>query len=316
MITTIIRKLPAPAEFCLVVLVCFWWAIYGSFVAIAKSSWSTAGQAQEHYTGIGVELGAKDNKVIILQVVPNTPASKAGLSDGLGVQKIDGTTTDGKLLKDCGDMVRGPAGSKVKLELVDITHDKTNSVELTREGIQGTPLLPVMDRNALTVAIIELLGLAVTFWIARTRGWSLGAWGFRPSWKLTGAGVLLCLATVLVLWPIIAVSNGISSGVVHRHLASHLSLPILVLFVIINPFFEETMETGYFVQSLQRYGIWSAVLASAFFRAFLHAYQGVGALMTVFPVGLIFGFVYWKWRRLWPLFIAHVLFDLYAFFPR
>jgi membrane protease YdiL (CAAX protease family) len=57
-------------------------------------------------------------------------------------------------------------------------------------------------------------------------------------------------------------------------------------------------------------------LASAFFRAFLHAYQGIDAVVLIFPLGLIFGFVYWKWRRLWPLFIAHVLFDLDAFFPR
>ncbi len=71
------------------------------------------------------------------------------------------------------------------------------------------------------------------------------------------------MVSLLLLWPIVTLSNGIAPGVVHRHLASHLSLPVLVLFAIINPFFEETMETGYFVQSLQRYGIWGAVLAGA-----------------------------------------------------
>ena len=317
MITTIIRKLPASAEFCLVVFVCFWWAIYASIVSLANHSWSTTSHAQQPFTGIGVELGVKDDKVIVMQVVPNTPASKAGLSYGLVIQKIDGTTTDGKPLNDCGDMVRGPAGSKVKLELVDLTNNKTNTVELTRERIQRTtPKIHVTDSSALKVAVVELFGLAVTFWIARARGWSLGAWGFQPSWRLTGAGVFLCLATVLVLWPIIWFSNAFSPGTLHRYTDSHMSLPFLVLFIVVNPVFEETLETGYFVQSLQRYGIWSAVLASAFFRAFLHAYQGVGALVTVFPIGLIFGFVYWKWRRLWPLFIAHVLFDLAAYFPR
>jgi len=36
------------------------------------------------------------------------------------VDKIDGTSTEGKLLKDCVDMLRGPVGTKVKLELVDM----------------------------------------------------------------------------------------------------------------------------------------------------------------------------------------------------
>src|SRR6266404_5114732 len=173
MIKTIIRKLPAPAEFCLVVFVCSWWAVYASLVAIANHSWSATSRPQEVFTGIAVELDAKDHKVIIRQVVPNAPASKAGLSGGLVIQKIDGTATDGKSLKGCADMVRGPAGSKVKLELVDITKSKTNTVELTRGKIEGAPKAHTTDRSALRVVALELFGLAGTFWIARTRNWPL-----------------------------------------------------------------------------------------------------------------------------------------------
>jgi carboxyl-terminal processing protease len=70
-----------------------------------------------------------------MKVLPHTPASKAGLVPGLVVRKIDGTTTDGKLLKECVDMVRGAVGTKVKLELVDTANSKTNTVELTRGRI-------------------------------------------------------------------------------------------------------------------------------------------------------------------------------------
>jgi len=316
MIKTITRHLPAPAAFGLVVFVCSWWAIYASLVAIANHSWSTSSRPQEVFTGLGVELDLKDHKVIIRQVVPNTPASKAGLSGGLVVQKIDGTTTDGKSLKDCGDMMRGPAGSKVKLDLVDTASNKTNTVELTRGKIEDARKPHTTDRSALVVVVLELFGLTVTFWIARARNWPLGAWGFQPTWKLTGAGVVLWLVTTLVVEGIAASANAISPGMVHQHSVSDLSLPVLILLGLINPIWEEALETGYFVQSLQRYGMWSAVLAGAFFRAFLHAYHGIAALIIIFPIGLIFGFVYWKWRRLWPLYVAHVLFDLVAFFPR
>ena len=91
---------------------------------------------------------------------------------------------------------------------------------------------------------------------------------------------------------------------------------MLILTLAINPVFEEMIETGYFVQSLERYGMWVAVLASALFRAFLHAHLGVNAIVVVLPIGLIFGFVYWWRRQLWPLVVAHLLFDSYALFPR
>lgn len=314
MITTIVRKLPSPVEFCLVVIVCSWWAIYANIMAIR--SWSTPSQAQERHAGIGIELGEKDNKVIIVQALPNTPAAKAGLSRGLVIQKIDGTSTDGKSLKDCAALGHGLAGSKVKYELVDLTEDKTNTVELIREGIQGAPRPHSTDKRALKVAIYEFLGLAAMFWIARARKWPLGAWGFRPSWRLTGAGILLFLVITLSIQAIAAFANSTAPGTVHSAGVSLLSLPVLVLFAVTNSTFEETLEIGYFFQSFQRYGMWSAVLASAFFRAFLHSYHGMTALIIILPFGLIFGFIYWKWRRLWPLYIAHLLFDLAAYFPR
>jgi membrane protease YdiL (CAAX protease family) len=91
---------------------------------------------------------------------------------------------------------------------------------------------------------------------------------------------------------------------------------LLILTLAINPVFEEMIETGYFVRSLERYGMWGAVLGSALFRAFLHAHLGVNAIVVVFPIGLIFGFVYWRRRQLWPLVVAHALFDLCALLPQ
>ena len=98
-------------------------------------SFDRGSHAQERVTGVGVLLGDEDHTIKIMKVLPHTPASKAGLVPGLVVRKIDGTTTDGKLLKECVDMVRGAVGTKVKLELVDTANSKTNTVELTRERI-------------------------------------------------------------------------------------------------------------------------------------------------------------------------------------
>ena len=90
----------------------------------------------EHHAGIGVALAVRDHAVKIMTVLPNTPAAKAGLSVGLIVPKIDGTPTDDTHLKDWVEKLRGDAGTKVKLELVDAANGKTNTVELIREQIK------------------------------------------------------------------------------------------------------------------------------------------------------------------------------------
>ena len=94
-----------------------------------------ASHAPERVTGVGIALGVENHTLKIMKVLPNTPASKAGLAPGLVVQKIDGTVTDGKHLKDYVEMLRGAVGTKVKLELVHTASSKTNTVELVRERI-------------------------------------------------------------------------------------------------------------------------------------------------------------------------------------
>src|ERR1700722_19005863 len=104
------------------------------FMFIAIISWSLVTCvtfAQEHIGGIGALVESKNHALIIIQVLPNTPAFKAGLIPGLIIQKIDGTATADKHLKDCVDMLRGAAGTTVKLELIDTAQSQTNTVELT-----------------------------------------------------------------------------------------------------------------------------------------------------------------------------------------
>jgi membrane protease YdiL (CAAX protease family) len=175
----------------------------------------------------------------------------------------------------------------------------------------------ITNSRALALVILELLGLAVTFWIARIRGWSLRSFDLHPTWRSTGTGILLCIAIASARYVSAVLTNAIFPGAVRLlPVVSHVSLPLFILTLAINPVFEEMIETGYFVQSLERYGMWGAVLASALFRAFLHVHLGVNAIVVVLPIGLIFGFVYWRWRQLWPLVVAHALFDLYALFPQ
>jgi D-alanyl-D-alanine-carboxypeptidase/D-alanyl-D-alanine-endopeptidase len=85
--------------------------------------------------GIGTTLKMdSDNKTLrIINIVPNSPAAEAGVESGLIVQKIDDTQTMGLSLAECVKLLTGPAGSKVRLALVDRKGTGSKTVELTRQ---------------------------------------------------------------------------------------------------------------------------------------------------------------------------------------
>ncbi len=86
------------------------------------------------FTGIGAQLGLKDNQIIIIAPLKDSPALKAGIKAGDIIKKVDGESTEGWTLIQAVSKIRGEAGSKVKLT---ITRDKTDKkIEIVREEIK------------------------------------------------------------------------------------------------------------------------------------------------------------------------------------
>ena len=99
---------------------------------------------------------------------------------------------------------------------------------------------------------------------------------------------------------------------VDYHRINQLTVPVILLISLINPTFEEAIESGYIFYALEKHGLWLAVGVSAGFRAFLHATMGVSGVVSMFTQGLVYGLFYWRWRQLWPLVVAHALQMLYS----
>jgi hypothetical protein len=123
--------------------------------------------------------------------------------------------------------------------------------------ITQVPLpLELNDSRALTMVILELVAVAVTSWIGYLRGWSILEFGLRPSWKGTAAGIFLALAVGLTTGLLGILTNRIAPGTVKfEPVPGSLSLPVVLLVSIINPIFEEAIETGYFIRTLQGCGM-------------------------------------------------------------
>lgn len=92
-------------------------------------------------------------------------------------------------------------------------------------------------------------------------------------------------------------------------------VPVLVALAVANAVAEELLVVGYLITRLAQLGARPgvAVLASAALRGSYHLYQGFGGFVGNLLMGLIFGGVWQRTRRLWPLVGAHALIDTVAF---
>lgn len=109
---------------------------------------------------------------------------------------------------------------------------------------------------------------------------------------------------------------GLNTTVAPANLADNWwTIPILVLAAFQNGALEEIVMVGYlFTRLRQQNWNWVAVLfVSAFLRGSYHLYQGFGGFVGNLIMGLIFGLVYYRFRRVAPLVIAHTLLDVAAF---
>lgn len=82
-----------------------------------------------------------------------------------------------------------------------------------------------------------------------------------------------------------------------------------------NSFAEEVLVVGYLLTRLRQLGVGenASLLLSAVLRGAYHFYQGLGGFVGNLVMGLIFGRVWQRTGRLWPLIVAHTLLDVVAF---
>jgi len=84
-------------------------------------------------TGVALDADKQTGLLRITTVYPKSPAGQAGLSTGLMIRKIDGVSVEGKSVQECLGLIGGPAGTRVKFEMINPERKETNTVELTRQ---------------------------------------------------------------------------------------------------------------------------------------------------------------------------------------
>jgi carboxyl-terminal processing protease len=101
------------------------------------------------FEGIGAQLGAKDEKIVVITPLKDHPAEKAGIKAGDWILKVNDEDTLGWSVPEAVNKIRGPKGSAVKLQIlhdgdktpidISVLRDKiiVKSVELERKHAQN-----------------------------------------------------------------------------------------------------------------------------------------------------------------------------------
>ncbi len=111
-------------------------------------------------SGIGVTISSISGKIVILDVLKNTPANKAGIKPGDILTKVNGKDVHGLDLADVSKLIRGPIGSVVGVEF--IRDKKKISYNIQRREIEIQSVESEMINNDIGyIKISSFIGLNV-----------------------------------------------------------------------------------------------------------------------------------------------------------
>lgn len=195
-------------------------------------------------------------------------------------------------------------------------------------GGQGTTLNPSRDATVFWDILYQVLDVGFTLalvalviyllWEPASNALHRIGLDFRGFGRDLGRGLLLAAVIgipglgLYVVGRLLGVTLNVSASPLD---AAWWTVPLLVLSALRAGLTEEVIFIGYLFDRLRRSGWswWTIILSTAALRAAYHAYQGVGAIVGNFVMGVLFGWCYRRWGRVMPLVIAHTVLDIVAF---
>lgn len=141
---------------------------------------------------------------------------------------------------------------------------------------------------------------------------------FRNPLADLGRGALLAAVVGLPGLGLYAAARalGLNTTVAAANLGEHWwTIPVLVLAAGQNAVLEEVVMVGYLFTRWREagWGLPGVIAVSALIRGTYHLYQGFGGFLGNLVMGLLFGWVYSRTRRVGPLVVAHTILDIVAF---
>jgi len=173
------------------------------------------------------------------------------------------------------------------------------------------------DRRALFTAGIEIICGLLAVFVLRARGWKASDFGLRVSMpQIIGGMVLLIGANVVIagFYELVRLATDRDPGSATSFKAT-VGWPLFILLMLVNPLYDELFVVAYNLRAAESSGAAFAITLSAAVRFVCHLEQGPIAAVVILPLGIIFAVVYWRWRLVWPLVVAHGVMDFLGMMP-
>src|SRR5512140_2470554 len=87
------------------------------------------------YYGVGMQVGPRNNKVIVLMPFVGTPAYRAGIHPGDVIIAVDGKPTDNMTTSDVAELLKGPKGTTVRIAVLREGSEKPIEFAVVRDEI-------------------------------------------------------------------------------------------------------------------------------------------------------------------------------------
>jgi carboxyl-terminal processing protease len=88
-----------------------------------------------NFSGVGMEVGMRDDVITVIAPLPGSPAEKAGILAGDAIVRINGTSTEGMSVDEAVQLIRGEQGTEVKLTMYRAGDTEFREISLMRDTI-------------------------------------------------------------------------------------------------------------------------------------------------------------------------------------
>ncbi|MEC8337668.1 MAG: S41 family peptidase [Planctomycetota bacterium] len=92
-------------------------------------------QIDGNFVGIGIELKAENQTLLIVSVIPGSPAAKAGIRAGDRILSVDGTSTHNLSTDAAAGLLQGPKNSRLEMS-IHSPQQQPRDVSLVRQHVE------------------------------------------------------------------------------------------------------------------------------------------------------------------------------------
>ncbi|MDP9211820.1 MAG: S41 family peptidase [bacterium] len=110
--------------------------------------------------GIGIEIGVRDERVVVIAPLPDSPAARAGIRAGDRVVGVGDTPTVGLTVSEVADRIRGEAGTEVRVT-VQTPGAQPRELTITRAQLKA-PSVSLEFQGDVAVLEVSRFGDATT----------------------------------------------------------------------------------------------------------------------------------------------------------